>query len=88
MKKGKELIDITLPKYAGSSAVGDRPILCISNIEEEDEDVYTIEVENASGKEICSEKLVVFGGKKKPYECYLEFNQIQIYLGKRLFHKF
>lgn len=62
-KKGKKQINITLPKYAGSSDVGDRPILCITNVEEEDKDVYTIEVQNASGKGICSEKLLVLGGK-------------------------
>lgn len=62
-KKGKELIDITLPKYAGSSDVGDRPVLCINNVKEEDGDVYTIEVQNALGKGTCNEELFVIGGK-------------------------
>lgn len=62
-KKGKELIDITLPKYAGSSDVGDRPVLCINNVKKEDGDVYTIEVQNALGKGTCNEELFVIGGK-------------------------
>lgn len=62
-KKGEKTIDLSLPKYAGSSDVGDRPVLCINNIEEEDEDVYTIEVRNKLGKGTCSRKMEIIGGK-------------------------
>lgn len=65
-KKDDDPIDITLPKYKGSSDVGDCPLLCINNIKEEDEAAYTIEVQNECGKGIDTEKLKVIGGKNKP----------------------
>lgn len=63
--KGKDKqIDITQPKYIGSSIVGDCPVLCINNASKDDEDIYSVEVSNALGKDICkSEKLKVIGGK-------------------------
>lgn len=62
-KKGEKCIDITQPKYDGSSVVGNCPILCINNTKEEDGDVYTIEVQNEWGKGTSSEELFVIGGK-------------------------
>lgn len=35
-KKGEECIDITQPKYDGSSVGGDSPVLCINNTKEEE----------------------------------------------------
>lgn len=61
-KKGEDPIDITLPKYTGSSVEGNSPVLCINNVEEEDGDDYTIDVQNEMGKAICSRKVI--GGKK------------------------
>lgn len=61
--KGENAIDITLLKYAGSSIVGDCPVLYINNIKEEDGGDYTIKVQNEKGIETCSRKLVVIGGK-------------------------
>lgn len=59
-----EHIDITHPKYIGSSIVGDCPVLCINNASKGDEDFYSVEVYNALGTRICkSEKLKVTGGK-------------------------
>lgn len=65
-KKGEDIIDITLPKYAGSLFDGNHLILYIANVEEEDEDVYTIEVQNEKGIATCSRKVVVLGGKINP----------------------
>lgn len=62
-KKGEDPIDITLPKYAGSSVDGDSPVLCINNVEEEDGADYTIEVQNEMGKAIGSRTVQVLGGK-------------------------
>lgn len=64
-KKGNDpiAIDITLLKYAGSSDVGDRPVLCINDTIEDDGDNYTIEVENQYGTGTSTKKLVVIGGK-------------------------
>lgn len=49
-KKGGAIIDIRNRKYEGSSNVGNSPVLCINNVNEEDEDVYTIVVSNDWGK--------------------------------------
>lgn len=62
-KKGEDPIDITLPKYAGSSVDGDSPVMCINNVEEEDGADYTIEVQNEKGKAIGSRTVQVLGGK-------------------------
>lgn len=64
-KKGNDpiAIDINLPKYAGSSVVGDRPVLCINDTIEDDGDIYTIEVENQYGIGTSTEELFVIGGK-------------------------
>lgn len=60
--KDKRDIDITNPKYKGSKNNGDISVLSIKNVEEDDNAVYTIEVENTLGKGLSSEKLVVIGG--------------------------
>lgn len=62
-KKCEQCIDITQPKYYGSSVGGDSPVLCINNTKEEDGGVYTIEVHNELGKGTSSEELFVTGGK-------------------------
>lgn len=42
-KKNREKIDITLPKYDGSTDIGNSPILCIKNVRKRnDEGIYTI----------------------------------------------
>lgn len=62
--KGDEEIDITQPKYKGSSDVGDCPLLCINDVNTEDQVEYTIQVYNELGMGMCkSEKLIVIGGK-------------------------
>lgn len=58
-KKGNEIIDIQQPKYVGSSDIGDYPVLIINYVTKEDEDVYSIEVENDFGKRKRSQKLVL-----------------------------
>lgn len=62
-KKGKETIDTDSPKYKGSSTGGCHPVLCINNVNEEDEDVYTIHVSNKWGKKTLSTSLVLIGSK-------------------------
>lgn len=64
-KKGKDKeINITQPKYMGSTILGDCPVLCINNASKDDEDIYSVEVSNELGKDVCkSEKLKVIGGK-------------------------
>lgn len=62
--KGNEHIDITQPKYNGSLDVGYHPVLCINNVKEEDEDVYTIKVRNGIGNDACcAERLIIMKGK-------------------------
>lgn len=65
-KKGNDpiAIDINLPKYAGSSVVGDRPVLCINDTIEDDGDIYTIEVKNQYGIGTSTEELFVIGVRK------------------------
>lgn len=63
-KRGDNIIDITKPKYEGSSNVGYCPVLCINNVSKEDEDVYSIHVRNEWGYTPLSyKKLVVTGSK-------------------------
>lgn len=70
--KGDEEIDITRPKYKGSSDIGDCPLLCIHNVNSEDQDEYTVQVYNELGMGKCkSEKLVVIGGKLKTFKVNL-----------------
>lgn len=49
-KKGGVIIDIRNCKYEGSLNVGNSFVLCINNVNEEDEDVYMIVVSNDWGK--------------------------------------
>lgn len=72
-RKGEKTIDLSLHKYAGSSDVSDRPVLCINDVKEEDRDVYTIEVQNEQGKSTCSKKLEVVGGKITLIKIYLNY---------------
>lgn len=63
-KRGEKIIDIKKPKYEGSSEVGNCPVLCINNVSEKDEDVYSILVRNEWGNTPLSyERLVVNGSK-------------------------
>lgn len=62
--KGRYHIDITQPKYKGSSDVGNSPVLCINSLTMEDEDIYSIEANNEIGRGTsCTQKLKVYGGK-------------------------
>lgn len=61
--KGNQRININDPKYEGSTETGDDPVLCINNAIEEDNDIYTIEVENPLGINRSSQILEVLKGK-------------------------
>lgn len=64
--KGNKHIDITQPKYNGSSDVGYRPVLCMNNVRKEDEGVYKIKVRNGIGDDACcAEELIIMKGKKR-----------------------
>lgn len=59
-KKNREKIDITLPKYDGSTDIGNSPILCIKNVQKRnDEGIYTIIVHNKLGEGNDKSKLVI-----------------------------
>lgn len=62
-RKGMMDIDITHPKYSGSSCDGNKPVLCIKELIKEDEDTYEIEVKNEKGTTSHRSKLNVIGGK-------------------------
>lgn len=62
-KKNREKIDITLPKYDGSTDIGNSPILCIKNVQKRnDEGIYTIIVHNKLGEGNDKSKLVIIEG--------------------------
>lgn len=64
--KGNEHLDITQPKYNGSSDLGYHPVLCINNVKEEDEDVYKIKVRNGIGDDVCcAEELIIQKGTER-----------------------
>lgn len=62
-KKGGKTININSPKYKESSAAGCHPVLYIHNVNEEDEDVYTIHVSNKWGETTLYKKLDLIGSK-------------------------
>lgn len=62
-KKGGKTININSPKYKESSAAGCHPVLYIHNVNEEDEDVYTIHVSNKWGETTLYKKLALIGSK-------------------------
>lgn len=59
-KKNREKIDITLPKYDGSTDIGNSPILCIKNVQKRnDEGIYTIIGEgNDNSKSVIIEGMI------------------------------
>lgn len=62
-RKGEKTIDINSRKFEGSSTVGCHPVLCINNVDEEDEDFYSIHVSNKWGDTTLSKRLVLIGSK-------------------------
>lgn len=64
-KKSGRNINTTDPKYKGSMVNGDISVLCIRNVEYDDNGVYTVTVQNDWGIGQSGEKLEVIGGKKK-----------------------
>lgn len=63
--KGGQYINTTDPKYMGSMIDGSKSVLCIRNVGNDDNAVYTVRVENTCGKGESSERLEVIEGKKK-----------------------
>lgn len=62
-RKTKKKIDITLPKYDGSTDTGNFPVLCIKNVQKKnDEGTYTIVVHNKLGEGKYNDKLVIIEG--------------------------
>lgn len=62
-KKNEKEIDITLPKYDGSTDTGNFPVLCIKNVQKKnDEGTYTIVVHNKLGEGKYNDKLVIIEG--------------------------
>lgn len=62
--KNKEEMDIVDLKYEGSLIGDNYFILCINNVDSDDEDVYEVEIINDLGKVVCrSDLLKVIGGK-------------------------
>lgn len=68
--KNKRYLDTTDSKYQRRMDKGDISILCIKNVERDDDGEYTIEVYNELGEGESSETLTVIGGKKKIYRIY------------------
>lgn len=62
-KKDDQDIDFTDTKYEGSKRDGDSAVLCIKDVKENDEAIYTIEVSNGLEKVKGSQKLVVIRGR-------------------------
>lgn len=61
--KDDQNIDINDKKYEGSKHDGDSAVLCIKDVKENDEAIYTIEVSNELEKVKRSQKLVVIKGR-------------------------
>lgn len=61
--KDNQDIDITDTKYEGSKHDGDSAVLCIKDVKEIDEAIYTVEVSNELEKVRRSQKLVVIKGR-------------------------
>lgn len=57
--KDNQKIDMTDTKYEGSKDDGDSAVLCIKDVEENDEAIYTVEVSNEFKKAERSQKLMV-----------------------------
>lgn len=62
-RKGGAKIDTETSKYEGSSTAGCHPVLCINNVNEKDEDVYTIHVSNEWGDTTLDKKLALSKSK-------------------------
>lgn len=61
--KDDQNIDLTDTKYKGSKCDGKFALLCINDVKENDEAIYTIEVSNELEKVKSSQKLVVIRGR-------------------------
>lgn len=61
--KDNQDIDITDTKYEGSKHDSDSAVLCIKDVKEIDEAIYTVEVSNELEKVRRSQKLVVIKGR-------------------------
>lgn len=62
-KKGNDYINTSQQKYSGSSNDDMCSVLKINNIIKEDENLYSVEVQNKFGRQSCSHNVVVTGGK-------------------------
>lgn len=63
LEEKRKKIDITLPKYDGSTDTGNFPVLCIKNVQKKnDEGTYTIVVHNKLGEGKHNDKLVIIEG--------------------------
>lgn len=63
--KGGQYINTTDQKYTGSMINCSKSVLCIRNVGNDDNAVYTVRVENTCGEGESSERLEVIEGKKK-----------------------
>lgn len=63
-KKDDHDIDFTDIKYDGSKRDADSAVLCIKDVKENDEAIYTIEVSDGFEKVKGSQKMVVIRGRK------------------------
>lgn len=71
--KNKKEIDIIDLKYEGSLIGDNLFILCINNVDSDDEDVYEVEIINDLGKVYCrSDLLKVIGGKVLIFLFFIE----------------
>lgn len=61
--KDDQIIDLTDTKYEGSKHDGNSAFLCIKDVKENDEAIYTIEVSNELEKVKKSQNLVVVRGR-------------------------
>lgn len=61
--KNDQEIDITCTKYEGSKHDDDSAVLCINEVKEKDEAIYTIKVNNELEIVKTSQKLVVIRGR-------------------------
>lgn len=74
--KGGQYINTTDPKYMGSMINGSKSVLCIRNVGNDDNAVYTVRVANTCGVGESSERLEVIEGKKKKKKAFFSFHFI------------
>lgn len=72
-KKDNEYIDTTAPKHEGSSDSCEFAVLCIKEVDEGDDGVYTVIARNELGEGENKEDLEVIGSKEVNFIHFINF---------------